>query len=193
MIWNVTGIFSSSSYLSDVLIEKNVHICGLSEHWLYPHNLDFLNALSMNYNVYAKCDKDLCVTSAKGAGKGGVALLWHKQLDHVVSSLSIDDDRLIGVQHQQSPLQYMYFIQVYLPCSNHTSLILRDYIDKFYSQWGTVVFLGDFNAKYTADSPVTRDRLLYSLLCDTNMHSTHFRYVKELVILMCLMMIVVKV
>ncbi|WAR10952.1 hypothetical protein MAR_036028 [Mya arenaria] len=133
-------------YLSDVLIEKNVHICGLSERWLYPHNLHFLNALSMNNNVYAKCDKDLCVTSAKGAGKGGVALLWHKQLDHVVSPLPIDEDRLI----------------VYLPCSNHTSLIFRDYIDKLYdlwcnySQWGTVVFLGDFNAKYTADSPVTR-------------------------------------
>ncbi|WAR26167.1 hypothetical protein MAR_011871 [Mya arenaria] len=115
----------------------------------------------MNYNVYAKCDKDLCITSAKGAGKGGVALLWHRQLDHLVSPLPIDDDRLIGVQLQLSPLQYMYFIQVFLPCSNHTSLIFRDYIDKLYdlwcsySQWGTVVFLGDFNAKYTADSPVT--------------------------------------
>ncbi|WAR25282.1 hypothetical protein MAR_010986 [Mya arenaria] len=141
LTWNVTGIFSSSSYLSDVLIEKNVHICGLSEHWLYPHNLHALN---------------LCVTSAKGA-KGGVALLWHRQLDHLVSPLPIDDDRLIGC---------ICLVR---------SLIFRDYIDKLYdlwcsySQWGTVVFLCDFNAKYTADSHVTRDRLLYSLLCDTNM------------------------
>ena len=113
MTWNVTGIFSSSSYLSDVLTEKHVDICGLSEHWLYPHNLHFLNALNMNYNVYAKCDKDLCVTNAKGAGKGGVALLWHKKLDHLMSPLPIDDDRLIGLQLQLSPSQYMYFIQVY--------------------------------------------------------------------------------
>ena len=31
--WNVTGLMSSASYLSDILTEGNIDVCGLSEHW----------------------------------------------------------------------------------------------------------------------------------------------------------------
>ena len=40
--WNATGIMSSASYASDLLMKENVHILGLSDHWLYQHNLHSL-------------------------------------------------------------------------------------------------------------------------------------------------------
>jgi len=40
--WNVSGIMSSAAYLSDILLEGKIDVCGLSEHWLTTSNLFFL-------------------------------------------------------------------------------------------------------------------------------------------------------
>ena len=40
--WNATGIMSSSTYLCDTLVQRNIDICGISEHWLYEKDLYFL-------------------------------------------------------------------------------------------------------------------------------------------------------
>ena len=38
--------------------------------------------------------------SRRKVGKGGVALIWRKELDKYVSLLNIEDDRLIGIEYQ---------------------------------------------------------------------------------------------
>jgi len=48
--WNVTGIMSSAAFLSQVLTECDIDICGLSEHWLLPHNVHFMDNLSTDSN-----------------------------------------------------------------------------------------------------------------------------------------------
>jgi len=83
--WNVSGIISSAPYLEKLLHEKDIFICGISEHWLYENNVHFLNSVFANYNHLTICDKDLNMPSKRRVGKGGVALLWRKDIDNNVS------------------------------------------------------------------------------------------------------------
>ena len=51
MTWNSTGIMSSSTHLGEVLSVYSVHICGVSDHWLYRKDMDlhFLQSINNNY------------------------------------------------------------------------------------------------------------------------------------------------
>ena len=69
----------------------------------------------------------------------------------------------------------MFIFQIYLPCSNLSISIYRTYIEKLYnlysiySSTGSVVFLGDFNAKYDLNSSISRDQFLCRFLSDVNL------------------------
>ena len=47
--WNATGIMSGASYIRSLLDKRQIHILGLSEHWLFNHNLHFLDSINSNY------------------------------------------------------------------------------------------------------------------------------------------------
>ena len=149
--WNATGLMSSAFYLSKLLVENDVHICGISEHWLYSHDLHFLNSIQHAYNGFGKSDGTLSLPSNRRVGKGGVALIWHKSLNEHVTPLNVDSDRIVGVQFQASKSSFWYVFQVYFPCTNHAVQYYRDCIDTMhdivsaYSDKGRVVVMGDFN------------------------------------------------
>ncbi len=81
MTWNATGIMSSCSYLCDVWQNESIDICGISEHWLYNHNLHFLDCIHSSNRSYAKADGDLGLPGNRRVGKGGVAFFWNVRLD----------------------------------------------------------------------------------------------------------------
>ena len=64
----------------------------------------------------------------------------------------IDSDRLCGIQYRICPNRYIYFIQVYAPCSNYSVSIYRDFVDllqtviSMYADQGVVIVMGDLNA-----------------------------------------------
>ena len=70
--------------------------------------------------------------------------------------LSNDDDRILGIRYELTPTECAFFFQVYLPCSNHSIAVFRDYMDRLYniiqiySDKGTVVLMGDINAYLTS-------------------------------------------
>jgi len=57
--WNATEIVSSAPYLSRLLKTHDTDICGLSEHWLFRDNLNFMNTICDQYCTYAQCHPDL--------------------------------------------------------------------------------------------------------------------------------------
>ena len=148
MTWNATGIIISSSYLCNVLSGKDIDICGLAKHWLYEKDLIFLDQVNSSYKCHAVSDSDLEFLGRRRVGKGGVALLWHNRIDHIFTPLSFEDDRIIGLQHEISPLNYVYLFHVYLPCSNYQIASFYDYLNKLsnllgsYSDKGTVMIMG---------------------------------------------------
>ncbi|XP_053395834.1 uncharacterized protein LOC128555985 [Mercenaria mercenaria] len=165
---------SGSSYLSDTLRKNSIDICGLAEHWLFESCLSFIDVIDSTYKSVAVADNDCKYKNSRNVGKGGVALLWHVKHDKYITPLNIDDDRIIGIQYQVSKQQYIFIFQVYLPCSNYSILTFRDYIDKLYNLWsmysenGTVLFMGDFNAKIQVHSKNYRDMYTLRFINDTN-------------------------
>ena len=115
LTWNATGIMSSATYLTDCLYRNKKDICGISEHWLYEKDLQFLNQLDISYAV---ADSDLKCPSKRRMGKGGVALLWHRKYDRCISPLSLDDDRIIGIKFEVNTENCIYFIITLLQSFN---------------------------------------------------------------------------
>ena len=114
-------------------------------------------------------------------GKGGVALLWRKDIDNNVSPLMCDDDRIIGLQYQLLPSNYVFIFQLYLPCSNHSIDSFRNYIHRLYELWysysdlGTVIFMGDFNCSLERDG--IRDKLFSKFLYDVNYNVVNYLHI----------------
>jgi len=189
LTWNVTGVMSTASYLCDILTDGNIDICGISEHWLLPNNLHFLGCISSDYRYHAVCDKDVNVYNCKRkVGEGGVSILWHQKYDDCIVPLNIDSDRIVGIQFEHNPRQFMYFLQVYLPCTNHSISIYRECIDQIYdllccfSDKGIVILMGDFNARFLNDPVNNRDQTPHSgyvTLCYFN-HCQHKNHVTML-------------
>lgn len=131
---NVTGLMSSSSYLCDLLQDRSIDICGISEHWLSAHNSHFINSINSNYKSYIVCDNSSNIYSKRTVGKGGVGILWHVKHDRYVTPVSLNDDSIIGIQIQFNN-HLLYVFQIYVPCRNHSIAIFRDYIDRIYDIW----------------------------------------------------------
>jgi len=54
-----------------------------------------LHSVFSNYKHFTICDHDLSLPSKRRVGKGGVTLLWRKDIDDHVSPLMCDDDRIM--------------------------------------------------------------------------------------------------
>ena len=127
-------------YLSEFLQSYNIDVIGLSEHWLFPHSIDFLHSIDCEFEYFGKCDSDL-YTPIDGAmrqrGKGGVALLWHKRISKQVSHVQIDDDRIIAIDVILENNLHLIIICIYMPSSDNvlTNLenILTNYVICIYT------------------------------------------------------------
>ena len=176
--WNASGIMSSSSYLCNSLSKCSIDICGISEHWLSNSNIHLIDAIDNNYKSHVVTEWNTSIINRNHISKGGVAILWHLKHDRFVTPLIIDDNRIVGIQFEVAPNQFVYILQVYLPCSNHPIEHYRNYIDKLcnlwslYSENGTVIFMGDFNAKVNQlvkGNLRNRDLSLLQFLNDANL------------------------
>ena len=74
---------------------------------------------NMYYSV-SSSDTDLLLPLSRRVGKGGVCLLWHNKLNHLVTPIPCDSDRIIGIQVQYSEHNFVFIFQVYFPSSNHS-------------------------------------------------------------------------
>ena len=179
--WNATGIMSGSTYLSNILNQRQIDICGISDHWLYEKDLMFLDKLDSNYRSFAVSDVSLSFPTKRKVGKGGVAILWHKRHDQYITPLDIDDDRIIGIKYNCCLNSALYIFQVYLPCSNYSLIAFTEYIDKLrnilnlYTEKGIVVLMGDMNVNLLPNAsqvnPTGRKLRFLDFLRDTNLIS----------------------
>ena len=150
--WNATGVMSSASYAGKLLTNERIHILGISEHRLNSSNLHFLQSIHKDYQSYGVIDRDNYLPGRRPMCKGGVALMWHKSLNNSITTLDIDSDRMCGIQYRICSNRYIYFIQVYAPCSNYPVSIYRDFVDLLetvistYTDHGIVIVMRDMNA-----------------------------------------------
>ena len=104
MCWNARGIMTSTPYLAQCLKTHNVDICGISEHWLRECNLCYLDSIDNQYTGFGKAVTETDPERYNCNQRGGVAILYRKNIEWCIKELNIDDDRIIGVQINFSDL-----------------------------------------------------------------------------------------
>lgn len=164
--WNVRGIMSSSICLSDMLSHVKCDIAIVSEHKLKPNNISFMDSIHPNYLSFVRtehtCSSEknrFCTQFSRYLGKGGVGILYKKELKLSICELTdIDSSRIIGLKIKRSSDRPLYIFGAYLPADNVIQSyaaemgLLEDLVAHF-SSIGDVIVGGDFNAScYNIDS-----------------------------------------
>ena len=116
--FNCQGAMRSVAYISTLLESNKIDILCLSEHWLFPDSLCFLNSVSTEFCSCGVSDENLDVLDPYRRGKGGVAIMWRKVLNQNVTLLPIDSDRIIGISVELERKQFITILAVYLPSTN---------------------------------------------------------------------------
>lgn len=148
--WNIRGVMYGTPYLCNTL--QDTDICCITEHWLMPEQLTFLNSIDTNFRAFGRCDSRIEVEPENRTmrGFGGVAMLWHSKIK-ATPLLQDGNDRIVGIC-VKTDNSYLYIIGVLMPSTNlplcefrDTMQCLSDLYDK-YIEMGTVVVMGDLNA-----------------------------------------------
>ena len=69
--WNAIDIMTGIPYLTRVLIECNISVCGLSEHWLLPHNAAIIDSINSNHKAHAVTCSSPSTLNGRTIGRGG--------------------------------------------------------------------------------------------------------------------------
>ena len=159
--YNATGIMTAIPYLLNELNNKAIDICGLSEHWLAPHNAYILNNISSEYTSYVKTCSKTNWFHNRCIGKGGVGFLWKNSLSSLIEPVEVDSDRLIAIR-VRCHNSFLTIIQAYLPSTNHSLDEFKAEVDILLDTTSTqqnesnVVIIGDVNARIHESFPCTR-------------------------------------
>ena len=126
--WNCRGLSNSLPYL-EALMAEGSKVLVLSEHWLWPYDLDKLKQISEEYDAVGKADVRLSDKADGGRGLGGVGILWHKSIGATPIG-GISSDRICGIRFSVDDgyASVMSVIGVYLPCLDQGMDCYREHL-----------------------------------------------------------------
>ena len=78
-------------------MDDGIDFIVLSEHWLWPYDIDRLGLINDAFDGMGKADARLTPVAESGRGCGGVGILWRKSLGATVIA-DIESDRICGVR-----------------------------------------------------------------------------------------------
>ena len=116
MSFNCKNVNTCNYVLIELIVKQGVDIVFLQEHWLFDCQVHQLNEIS-----------DLCIGRGKSVdtrdsilpvqmprGYGRTAVLWKKQIDHLITALPDGGNRIQCVEMKGKEL--LFLISVYMPC-----------------------------------------------------------------------------
>ena len=144
-------------------------IVAVQEHWLTPDELPLLSGIHPDFRAHGASAMDPSAGLLVGRPYGGVALMWRKSLDSIVSVIKTENDRVAAVKLSNIE-SHMLIICVYCPYFSmenmeefiHTlgyvhSLMLEQDISN-------TLIIGDLNSN--PGSPFWNELRNYSQLCN---------------------------
>ena len=119
MSWNCKGMMSVAPCLSSCIDKFSIYICALTKHWLRTCNIQFLEHINPNYIIYSKSVGESLPSTYKWTTyRKGVALLVHRSFDQfIVNEISIDSDRIIGVEACLPSSERIFIFSAYMPAA----------------------------------------------------------------------------
>ena len=101
----------------------------VSEHWLWPYELDKLSNISEDYEATGKADSRLTEVSEGSRGCSGIGIIWHKSIGAVLVC-DISSDRICAIRFSTNndKNSTISVIGVYLPCSDQGSECYRQHL-----------------------------------------------------------------
>ena len=89
---------------------------GLVKHWLYHfEQKELVDERGLNVGLKFVDDKDPLPPQCRPRGRGGVAIIWKKDIDSTVSLVSVGGDRIQGLMIHTS-YGDLFIINAYMQC-----------------------------------------------------------------------------
>lgn len=170
----------TTSVLAVNKLLENAHFLLLQETWLFECNTYKLSEIGQNLCFAAKgVDLYNPISPVQvPRGYGGVAILWKKDMDHLVTKLDEGNQRIQCVEIATEDNRFLV-VSVYMPSRNtHQSEIefqectdqLREIIVK-YSVSHEIIIGGDMNTDLSTQAPMLgRTAYLNELILDFGLH-----------------------
>ena len=119
--FNMHGFHSNWVYLQDLC--KLCDLIVVEEHWLASPQLHYLNDVDLDFKCYSRSSMDnaLCEGLHTGRPFGGVAILYKKHLDGIISFVAADDGRVVCVKLITNDVHLLIF-GCYFPYNDHSML-----------------------------------------------------------------------
>ncbi len=135
-------------------IVKHTDILCAQEHWLFSYQKEMMkDQLNMHGIVRAVDDENPIPPVRKPRGMGGVAILWHDRINHMVKPQDDGNTRIVVCTISPPFQKKICLINCYLPSVNGTAKkrlyeadldLLNEIITKYESSH-TVMLTGDMN------------------------------------------------
>ena len=166
--YNMQG-FNSNKIGLHKLLESQQIIC-IQEHWLYTFENSEIGKMSPDFAAAAKSNdhNDNITPQERTRGHGGVAIMWHNDLDkYTKKKKTVDGNNRTNCILLESGSQQLCIINVYMPCRNtHTGDDFEDTLSQLqeimtkYRPTHHILICGDLNASLHRTPPNQQDKLL---------------------------------
>ncbi|CAG2192047.1 unnamed protein product [Mytilus edulis] len=157
---------------------KHFDVCMIQEHWLFNCQINLLNELNENLIGIGKSvdDKDPLPPTHMPRGYGGVAILWRKEINHLITPIHIGNERIQCVE-LKGISQQLLLVSIYIPCKSSANSIseLKECIDILYEilqsfkDTHTVIIGGDYNENLLANSNNARNKYIFDFMNECNL------------------------
>ena len=134
----------------DKLLEETDILC-IQETFISKQDLDKLNSVNSNFHGAGESTTDLSLGLVQGRIPGGVAILWHKKYDPLISVIRLGVDWCIAIKVACNNKVFI-IINVYTPYESHNNedlylerlAFLNAFIEE--TEYSSIYLMGDLNA-----------------------------------------------
>ena len=134
----------------DKLLEETDILC-IQETFISKQDLDKLNSVNSKFHGAGESTTDLSLGLVQGRIPGGVAILWHKKYDPLISVIRLGVDWCIAIKVACNNKVFI-IINVYTPYESHNNedlylerlAFLNAFIEE--TEYSSIYLMGDLNA-----------------------------------------------
>ena len=125
--YNCEGAVRNRDYLCKLLDDHSCDILCLQEIWTLDNTIHTLNNIHKDYS-FMGISGIANTEILRGRPKGGVGILFRKNLSRHIKFLKIENRRVCGIIINMNNNFSCMILNIYLPCDNYVLIVLKVYL-----------------------------------------------------------------